>query len=139
MSDSISDQRMNKRPNNSGNKKLRTSIYQASWNYQHKDTFPFVALIIAMIIGITFESWWMFLTIMLLLFILPDYKITVGIFSLLWALMWTILISLPVGIYFSIGAGVTTAFFVFSMSYVPMRSSEQYWRDLEKDGGPYSD
>jgi hypothetical protein len=37
------------------------------------------------------------------------------------------------------GAAATGACIGFALSWVPMRASEQYWRDLEKDGGPYSD
>ena len=37
------------------------------------------------------------------------------------------------------GAAVTGAMIGFALSWVPMRASEQYWRDLEQDGGPYSD
>ena len=37
------------------------------------------------------------------------------------------------------GAAAVGACIGFAISWVPMRASEQYWRDLEKDGGPYSD
>ena len=97
-----------------------------------------VAGIIAVTVGLFFESWWVFLVSLFALYALPDYRVTVGILSLIWGIFWTALISIPIGMYFSLGAGVTAATIVFAISYVPMRSSEQYWRDLEKDGGPYS-
>jgi len=40
---------------------------------------------------------------------------------------------------FSVGAGVAAGLITFALTYVPMRSSEQYWRDLEKLGGPWAD
>ena len=119
--------------------KLRTSIYQASWNYKYRDTYPLVVMIISIIAGLWSESWWVFLGLAFGLLTMPHLDRCVGIVSFIWALFWTLLISIPVAVNFSVGATVTVAIIVYSLTYVPMRSSEQYWRDLEKDGGPWAD
>lgn len=94
---------------------------------------------IAVIAGLLLTSWWVFLVVLFTLIILPQFDATKGLFSIFWSLAWTATISIPVGIIFSVGAGVTAALFVFALTYVPMRSSEQYWRDLERDGGPWAE
>ena len=58
--------------------------------------------------------------------------------SLIWGIIWAAaggLILSGLGP----GAAVTGACIGFALSWVPMRASGQYWLDLEKDGGPYSD
>ena len=93
---------------------------------------------ISAIAGIAATSWWVFLGCLFILLSLPDTRF-VGLFSMVWSLTWTALISIPIGMSISIGAGVTAAVFVMAITLVPMRSSEQYWRDLEKNGGPWRD
>lgn len=116
--------------------RIRSRIYQAGWNYRSRNLFPRVILAISIGVGLMAGSWWAFLICFFGLALLPTKS--VGIFSSVWggifafiggALLW------PLGV----GAAVTGALIGFANSWVPMRSSEQYWRDLEADGGPYSD
>lgn len=116
--------------------RIRSRIYQAGWNYRSWSLFPRFALAIAIIAGLSVGSWWVFLIAFFLLTQLPHRA--AGAFSAAWGAIFAFIGGMalwPLGV----GAAVTGAFFGFASSWVPMRSSEQYWRDLEADGGPYSD
>jgi hypothetical protein len=116
--------------------RIRSRIYQAGWNYRSWDLFPKVALGMSVLVGFSMGSWWAFLICFFLLTQLPHRA--VGVFSSAWGAIFAFIggaALLPLGV----GAAVTGALVGFASSWVPMRSSEQYWRDLEADGGPYSD
>jgi hypothetical protein len=119
--------------------RLRTDIYQASWNYRYRDAFPTAVILIAIALGLITLSWWVGLAVCLGLFILPHNK-AVGVFSWGISLIVAGLVGTSVyGAFESTGAVVVLTLIAFSYVFVPLRSSEQYWRDLEKDGGPWSD
>jgi len=118
--------------------RLRTDIYQASWNYRHKGAFPLLILVVAVTLGVSTESWLIGLVTFVTLTMMPHFGATRGIVSLLWGVVCAgIGYALLSG--FGTGAAVVGAVIGFALAWVPMRASEQYWRDLEKDGGPYSD
>jgi len=119
--------------------RLRTDIYQASWNYRYRDAFPTAVILLSIALGLITLSWWVGLVVFLGLFMLPHNK-AVGIFSWSISLIVGVLVGTFVfGVFKSAGAAVVLTLIAFSCAFVPLRSSEQYWRDLEKDGGPWSD
>ncbi len=96
-------------------------------------------VLIAIALGLITLSWWVGLAVFLGLFMLPHNK-TVGLFS--WGISLILAViagSFVFGAFNSPGAAVVLGLIAFSYSFVPLRSSEQYWRDLEKDGGPWAD
>lgn len=118
--------------------RLRTDIHQASWNYKHRDGFPLLIFVTALLMGYGTQSWLVGLVQYLALARLPHVFATCGLVLLIWGALWAVFgAALLAG--FGIGTAIVGAFPGFALSWVPMRASEQYWRDLEKDGGPYSD
>jgi hypothetical protein len=116
--------------------RIRSRIYQAGWNYRSRNLFPKIAFAISVFAGFSVGSWWAFLICFFLLTQLPHRA--VGAFSAGWGAIFAFIGGMalwPLGL----GAAATGALFGFASSWVPMRSSEQYWRDLDADGGPYSD
>jgi len=85
------------------------------------------------------DSWWMGFGAYIGLALLPQFSPTVGIFSLVYGAVVTLFVAGPLFLSGPVGAAVVVGFVVFSLCFVPMRSSEQYWRDLERDGGPWAD
>lgn len=69
---------------------------------------------------------------------MPHNDKTVGLLSMACATLAAILGGYLLHPY-GIGTMIVGAFIGFALAYVPLRGSEQYWRDLEKDGGPYKD
>ena len=119
--------------------RIRSSIYQARWNYRYRNHFSYAICILSIFIGIMTESWWMGFGAYIGLALLPHFSPTVGIFSLVYGAVVTLFVAGPLLLSGLIGAAVVIGFVVFSLCFVPMRSSEQYWRDLERDGGPWAD
>lgn len=118
--------------------RLRTSIYQAAWNYKYRDYLPKFLGSIALILAILTQSLLVGLIVFWILAMMPHHHRTVGVISFIWGLSWALLVGWA-GISLSLEVGFVLAFLTFAYTYVPMRSSEQYWRDLQKDGGPWAD
>jgi hypothetical protein len=116
--------------------RIRSRIYQAGWNYRSRDLFPKVALAFSVFVGFSAGSWWAFLICFFLLTQLPH--VAPGVFSSAWGGIFAFIGGAALSS-LGVGAALTGAFVGWASSWVPMRSSEQYWRDLEADGGPYSD
>ena len=119
-------------------RRLRTVIYQASWNYKHRNSFPLLVGVTAVAFALGAQSWLLGLATFIALAQLPHFSATCGIVSLVWGGLCALFVAAALS-GFGIGAAIVGAFVGFALSWAPMRASEQYWRDLEKHGGPYSD
>jgi hypothetical protein len=93
----------------------------------------------SIILGFMTSSWWVALAVLFILGVMPHNDETVGVVSNIWGLTWATIAAIAFFGAFGLGAAIFAGLVAFSISWVPMRASEQYWRDLEKDGGPYSD
>ena len=97
-----------------------------------------LVFVTSIVLGIMFKSWWAVLITWVVLISLSHYRATVGIVSFFWGLLGGAIGGAMLSEFGSGGMAVG-GLIGFALAWVPMRASEQYWRDLESDGGPYSD
>jgi hypothetical protein len=110
---------------------VRRGIGQAAWNKQFDDWYTCHVMLIPVLLGVVFQSWWVFLVTVIGIPILMNMsvwfrRIVLGLFSLL----WTCFAGLIGAGMLSSDAGRVFGILGFCIAYVNLGSGWQYWYDL---------
>lgn len=108
----------------------RQGVIQAGWNTQHSSWFAWHVVITAALVGLLFQSWWVFLLALVLIFGLLELRIgrmlVLGVFTIPW-----LGLAMLVGYVLGEQPGMWVLGFLGSgAAYVGFKAGDQYFKDL---------